>query len=105
MVPEKDGCYLVCSGYSLLLGWFADSPTDSYVAIDQLTRLTYKQLWQAKVSKKMKYTISKFIWDLVLTKSNLYNRRLLSDSVCQRCETGLKMVLHVERGLLSVLSL
>lgn len=83
------------SGYRLLLWGFPRTDNDLYGDIESEMRMLYRQLWLAKVPKKLKITTWRILHNYVPTRSNLLVRRLADAAACFRCGMATKTTLHV----------
>nr|POE48158.1 putative ribonuclease h protein [Quercus suber] len=89
---EKTGIYFVKSGYKLLCEW--QKVELNKPQIPDTEKNFWSSIWKIKVPRKIKHFLWKACANLLPTKENLMKRRILQDSVCQRCLNGLEDVVH-----------
>ncbi|KAK9029178.1 hypothetical protein V6N11_026299 [Hibiscus sabdariffa] len=55
----------------------------------------YAKLWQSNIPSKVKITLWRFVRNYLPTRSNLYTRYLLVDSLCPLCQQQPETVVHL----------
>ncbi|KAL4272634.1 hypothetical protein GQ457_13G013290 [Hibiscus cannabinus] len=86
-------CYRVKSGYTLLMD---DQCSNSELAYASLSRF-YIALWSANFPSKIKITMWKIVNGFLPMLDNLYNRRLVVNSLCLFCQFPGETVAHLLR--------
>ncbi|XP_050255150.1 uncharacterized protein LOC126701050 [Quercus robur] len=92
-LKEKIGTYSVKSGYKLLCEW--QNEELSQPRIFDIDRNFWSSIWKIKVPRKIKHFIWKACSNSLPTKENLLKRKIVQDSVCQRCSNGSEDVVHL----------
>lgn len=102
---NASGFYSLRSGYKLLLCGRSGMIEDHYSTIPIFTRFVFNKLWGASVLEKMKVHCWRFLNNFLLTKANLFQRRIGADRMCLRCGMGPETILHAGWDCPSVLQL
>ncbi|KAK5844503.1 hypothetical protein PVK06_000643 [Gossypium arboreum] len=89
---EQSGEFSVRSAYKLL----QTSDPRAY-DLQNIYRDFYKRIWLLNLPTKMKVTIWKLSWNYMLTRVNMQHRKLVSNSVCPRCDIGAETMDHIFR--------
>lgn len=89
---EKIGIYTVKLGYKLLCEWQNEELNQPQISDTE--RSFWSSIWKIKVPGKIKHFIWKVCSNSLPTKENLMKRKILQDSMCQRCSNGSEDVVH-----------
>ena len=97
-LPNKDGVYSVRSGYGIarLLSKETNGMEES--SSGQNKGLIWKRLWKLHLPNKIKIFGWRACHDILPTKKNLAQRRIIGDSVCELCQQGSESGIHVLWG-------
>ena len=89
---NRDGVFLVRSGYQLLLDLAETEMEVSSNAGD--TPLVWKAIWSLRVPNRFKSLLWRAGNDSVPTQANLVKRKVLDDALCQECKLHAENTLH-----------
>ena len=89
---EKTGMYSVKSGYKLLCDWQNEELNQPQIS--DIEKCFWRSIWKIKVPGKIKHFLWKACSNSLPTKENLMKRKILQDSMCQRCLNGSEDVVH-----------
>ena len=89
---EKTGTYSVKSGYKLLCEW--QNVELNQPRISDIDRNFWSSIWKINVPGKIKHFIWKACSNSLPTKENLLKRKVVQDTVCQRCSNDSEDVVH-----------
>lgn len=90
--PTRD--FSVCSAYKLLQN-LPINPT-AY-ALQNSSRIFYKQIWNPNIPTKIKITLWKLTWIYIPTNMDIYNRRLMNNPLSLRFSSKLETTSNVFR--------
>ena len=91
---SKNGKFLVRSAYRLAqeISTEGNSPESSNPAA---LKQVWKDLWNMRVSNKIKHFAWRACRDILATKENLWKRRITKDNICESCGKEPKSACHI----------
>lgn len=97
-LPNKDGVYMVKSGYFIARGLSSEMDGREESSGVSNRGLTWPRLWKLHLPSKIKVLGWRACQDILPTKENLARQRIIEDGICKFCKQETEMVLHVLWG-------
>nr|POE80751.1 putative ribonuclease h protein [Quercus suber] len=85
-VPESKGSFTVKSTYLI---------ANSVPNVLEATHVNWKKLWNLKALERLKMLLWRLCYDILLTKENLSERFIITESSCNLCKNAFESACHI----------